>query len=256
MNWFSQRLQDLSAWPINLVRDLPRRAGRVGQSALAAAQGTLFFLPELLDAIRYDEAQEWTRFKAGRVIFWSHGLLAQFFDLVSGPEFVQVLMRPLGQATPLSPGEIATASQVLGPQALRFNEVRVLEGGLFAYVFRLNGNLAFATWRTVCLPSSGRHTREDRSILVHELTHVYQYERVGSRYLGEAIYMLIKTQRDCYNYGGPEGLAQADRSGVHYRDFNREQQAMIAQDFYTLRARGQDVTAYEPFIRQLQAGQL
>lgn len=256
MSWFSQRLLDLSAWPINLVRDLPRRAGRVGRSALIAAQGTLFFLPELLDAQRYNETQAWARYKAGRVIFWSHGLLAQLFDLVSGPELIQLLMRPLAHATPLSEEEVASVSEVLGPHALRFREVRVLESGLFNYVFRFNGNLAFAAWRTVCLPVSGHHTRADRSILVHELTHVYQYERVGTRYLGEAIYMLMKTQRDCYNYGGPAGLAAAARSGVRYRDFNREQQAMIAQDFYILKARGEDVTAYEPFIRQLQAGEL
>jgi hypothetical protein len=256
MNWFSQRLQDLSAWPINLVRDLPRRTGRVGQSALNAAQGVLFFLPELLDALRYNEAKAWARFKAGRTIFWSHGLLAQLFDLVSGPELIQFLMRPLAHATALTPDEIASVSAVLGPKALRFREVRVLEGGLFDYVFRLNGNLAFAAWRTVCLPASGPHTRADRSILVHELTHVYQYERVGTRYLGEAIYMLLKTQRDCYSYGGRAGLTAAERSGVRYRDFNREQQAMITQDFYALRDRGEDVTAYEPFIRQLRAGQL
>ena len=202
-SWFGQRGQDLLLWPINLVRDFPRRFARLLGTVLGAGQGLLFLLPELLDALRFGETRRWLRYKVGRILFWSHALLAQSFDLVGGPEICQLLLRPLGHATPLTSAEVANLQAVLGSDAIRVAEVRVLEGGLMDTLFRLNGNLAFAAWRTVCLPTRGHHTRANAPIVMHELTHVYQYERVGSRYLGEAIYMLIKTKRDCYNYGGP-----------------------------------------------------
>jgi hypothetical protein len=92
--------------------------------------------------------------------------------------------------------------------------------------------------------------------VVHELTHVYQYERVGSRYLGEAIYMLIKTRRDCYNYGGTQGLIAACAVGRQYRHYNREQQAMITQDYYNRSVKGLALDSYEPFIAQVRSGVL
>lgn len=255
-SWLAQRGHDLMRWPINLVRDFPRRAGRLLGNLLGGAQGLLFLLPELLDALRYGETRRWLRYRAGRVLFWSHALLAQSFDLVGGPEICQLLLRPLGRATPLTSAEAAHLQAVLGPNAVRVAEVRVLEGGLMDRLFQLNGNLAFAAWRTVCLPTEGGHTRANAPIVMHELTHVYQYERIGSRYLGEAIYMLIKTKRDCYNYDGPAGLSLACATGVAFCDYNREQQAMIVQDYFDLLQRQADVRPYEPFIAQLRHGRL
>lgn len=254
--WFGQRLQDLFLWPINLVRDFPVRASRLGGSWGTAVQGLLFLLPELLDALRHGETGRWLRFKAGRVFFWLHAVLAQLFDLAGGPEIIQIMIRPWAQATPLSATEMAALDRVFAPGALRTGEIRILQGGLLNLVFQLNGNLAFAAWRTVCLPTDAPHARHNLPLLIHELTHVYQYERIGSRYLGEAIYMLIKTRRDCYHYGGPGGLLLACATGTRLGDFNREQQAMIAQDFFTLLSREADWSAYEPFIRELREGHL
>ena len=124
------------------------------------------------------------------------------------------------------------------------------------WIFAHNGNLAFTTWHTVNFPRNGRHTRANRAILVHEVAHVYQYEQVGSRYLGEAIYMLIKTKRDCYAYGGVEGLQQDWAAGKRYRDYNREQQAQIVQDYFSRCERGQDVAAYEPFMVEVRLGEV
>ena len=66
--------------------------------------------------------------------------------------------------------------------------------------------------------------------------------------------MLVKTKRDCYDYGGRNGLLIACSSGTHYCDYNREQQAMIVQDYCALQHTGADVSAYRPFIKELQEG--
>ena len=254
--WLGERLRDLSMWPVNLVRDFPIRAGRLLRTLERAINGLLFFIPELLDAVRHREFRSWPRLKFGRFADWIHQLLTQLFDLFGGPELAEFLIHFTTNTTPLSGEEITIISNILGPQAMRYGDVRVVEGGLFDLIFRLNGNLAFATWHSINLPRTGRHTRQNRGIVVHELTHVYQYERVGTRYLGEAIYMLIKTKRDCYNYGGTQGLNSACTLGRRYRHYNREQQAMITQDYYDRSQKGLDVTSYEPFLAQVRSGEL
>ena len=254
--WLGERLRDFFMWPTNLVRDLPIRIGRLLVTFIRAIDAILFTIPELLDAVRNRETRSWLGYKAGRFFDWLHQFLTQIFDLFGGPEIFEFLFHLLTKTTPLSGSEVATISSILGPEAMRYGDVRVVQGGIFDLVFKLNGNLAFATWHSINLPRTGRHNRENRSIVVHELTHVYQYERVGSRYLGEAIYMLIKTKRDCYNYGGPDGLSNACLAGRKYRQFNREQQAMITQDYYSRCERDLDISSYEPFIAQVRIGEI
>ncbi len=142
---------------------------------------------------------------------------------------------------------------MLGPNAVRYQDVRIAEGGVLKWVFARNGQRAFATFHTINLPRRGLHQRSNTDIVVHEIVHVYQYERAGSRYFAEA---LVGQHEDGYNYGGPEGLKAALSQGKQLKHFNREQQAQIAQDYYAaLRSHG-DVTAYVPFIRQLREGAL
>lgn len=248
--WLADRLRDLTLWPINLVRDGPVRLTRLLSTGVHGGRGALTLLTDGW------QAQRRGRERLNGLADGLHQALAQLFDLAGGPEIAQFFVRSVTHSTPLTEQEVAMVTAVFGPHALRFDEVRVAEGGLLDLVFHYNGNLAFAIWRTICLPHTGPHTRAARPIVVHELTHVYQYENIGSRYLGEAVYVLIKTRRDCYNYGGGAGLGQAWQEGRCYRDYNREQQAKITQDYYFLREEGSDVTAYEPFMAQVRAGEI
>ena len=139
---------------------------------------------------------------------------------------------------------------VLGDHAVRWEDVRVGEGGLLALIFKINKDRAFTTWHTINISTA---ERANRAIMVHELTHVYQYEKVGTLYLGQAIHAQATIG---YGYGEAAGLQNRRAAGAHFRDFNREQQAQIAQDYYTLTTTGGDVSAYEPFIAELRAGEL
>lgn len=258
-NWISERLRDAAMWPINLVRDFPARLGRVLVTLWLGIVSVLQFFPEAARVMQ-DQNEglgRWLGYKTGRVVFWMHRLINELFDLVGGPELGEFFFHLITNTTPLTGAEIAKVNAVLSPNGLRYDNVRVAEGGLLEHViFRLNGNLAFATWHTINLPRTGRHRRDNFPLVMHELTHVYQYEQVGTRYLGEAIYMLIKTKRDCYNYGFIEGLVTAVSQGKSYADYNREQQAMIVQDYCTLMEKGHDTAAYEPFLSQLRSGKL
>lgn len=223
--WFMERTRDLLLWPINLVRDMPGRASRL-LSALSP----------------HERGWRW----------WLHTFFCAIFDLIGGPEIAQFFMHLGMYTTPLSQAEITAVSSVLGSRAIRWGEVRIAEGGILKLVFRYNGNRAFATWHTVHFPGTGKRARSNLSLLVHELTHVYQYETVGTRYIGEAVAAQMAMGAACYDYGGPAGLFNAHYAKKLYCQFNREAQAQIAQDFYARREAGNDVSDYQSFIAELQ----
>ena len=65
-------------------------------------------------------------------------------------------------------------------------------------------------------------------ILVHEMTHIWQYKKHGSCYITEALY--AQRWGGGYNYGGEEALLK--NSTVGMKAFNFEQQAEIVEDYY------------------------
>lgn len=85
-----------------------------------------------------------------------------------------------------------------------------------------------------------------RSILIHELVHVWHYEQLGAAYLVRSL--RGQRSREGYDYGGVEAIR-----GRSFLDFNLEQQAEIVMDFYRLqhgikpewgKAKWQDIDAY------------
>lgn len=258
--WLKERLRDAWLWPLNLVRDFPARSGRLAATFFAGGK-TLLLLPLFIWRVRHRQTfwQE-TRGWVGPMSIWLHLFLVQLFDLVGGPEICQFVMHLGMHTTPLTAAEWAAAQTIFGPKNLRYHDVRVAHGGILNAIFRYNGGLAFATWYTIHLPGGenrvgergGGNGRQNLSLLIHELTHIFQYHHVGTRYLGEAIYYLITTRRDCYQYGGFAGLSACWQQGKKFSQFNREQQAQIIQDYFVKFQTRQDVTAYLPYLAQLQ----
>ena len=73
----------------------------------------------------------------------------------------------------------------------------------------------------------------------------------------------IRAQRTTgYCYGGWQQLEEDRGNGKHYRDYNREQQGKIAQDYYSevvtkgLSAEDLIRQAYEALIAELRNGEL
>ena len=252
--WSGDRVGDLATWAVHLIRDLPVRTGRLALTLWAAVLGLISLVP---NAVRAWRAGRWAGLKAwARVAVlhtggWLATLLTRVADLIGLPELLDFLWRTASHISPLTGAEIAAASRVLGPTALRWGDVRVAQGGLLGLWYRLKGDRAFNMFYTVNLPRGGPHARENLDILIHELVHVYQYERVGSVYGAESLYA---QKTDGYNYGGAEGLRQARSEGKRFCAFNREQQASIVQDYYLQLCHGWDATDYEPFIAEMRAG--
>jgi hypothetical protein len=256
--WLGERLRDAAMWAVNLVRDLPARIGRLATTLIEGLSGVVTFIPEAIRALASGGLKgfaSWLWEKAKKGGAWVLTLLSRVFDVLGGPEAFEFIMHLLTKARPLTPEEITAASSVLGPGAVRWGDVRVSEGGVLAIVFALNNDRAFTTFHTINLaPNDGI------DVVVHELTHVYQYERAGGVYIGQAIHAQATVG---YGYGGGAGLVADKAAGKHYRDYNREQQAQIAQDYYNLVIVGGGTSlsadqqaAYQFFIGELRAGDL
>ncbi len=186
-------------------------------------------------------------------------MIFRVFDALCGPRLFEIIWHILTKVSALSETEINAASSVLGTNAIRYGIVRVAEGGLLAVIFRLNRRRAFTTFHTINLPGSGGHSRSQLNIVVHELIHVYQFELVGSIYIWQA----LRAQRATgYWYGEWQQLEEDWSDGTHFRDYNREQQGQIGQDYYSevvakgLLAEDPVRQAYEPFIDELRNGDL
>lgn len=255
--WIKERLRDAWLWPLNLVRDFPARSGRLAATLFAGGKA-LFLVPLFIwQAMSQQTFQQAAKHWARQMGVWLHLFLVQLFDLVGGPEICQFVMHLGMHTTPLTAEELTAVQPIFGSDNLRYQDVRVAQGGILNVIFRYNGGLAFATWHTIHLPigmeeKERRNGRHNLSLLIHELTHVFQYHHVGSRYIGEAVYYLISTQRDCYQYGGSAGLQSCWQQGKTFAQFNREQQAQIIQDYFAKLQAKQDTAAYLPYLAQLQ----
>jgi len=255
VQWLGERAKDARQWLRNLVRFLPARMARLAVTLQAGLYGLLLFAPGGLRVWRRGgrtEVQPWLRTRQQQGSLRLVQLLLQVLDLFGVPEVFALVWRGLTRTSRLTVAEIAAAAAVLGPAALRYEDVRIAEGGILQLVFRFNGNRAFAVFHTINLPATGRHTRDHLDIVLHELVHVYQYERAGSRYFAEA---LLAQRREGYGYGGAEGLHLAHSHGRRLRDFNREQQAQIVQDYF-VHLDEVERTAYEPYIGELREGRI
>jgi hypothetical protein len=254
--WLVQRGEDVRQWFVHLVRFLPLRVARLAVTLWTGLVGVLAFAPGGWRVWRHgggQHARPWLRSRRRQGGLRLLEIAWDVLDVFGVPEVFALAWRSLTRVTPLTSEERAAAESVLGPGRLRYGDVRVAQGGVLRLIFRVNGNRAFAAFHTINLPETGRHTRDRLDIVIHELVHVYQYERAGSRYLTEA---LLAQREEGYGYGESAGLHYAHSHGRRYCDFNREQQAQIVQDYFVRSRCGDDCAAYEPFMGELREGRI
>lgn len=89
--------------------------------------------------------------------------------------------------------------------------------------------------------------------LIHELTHVWQYQHMGWGYLLKALNVQIQHGAGAYHFGGEDGL-RLRGSSARLRDFNLEQQGDIARSYYERLRLGEDTGAWKHFIAEMRGG--
>ncbi len=92
-------------------------------------------------------------------------------------------------------------------------------------------------------------------VFVHELVHVWQFQNLGSIYIGRAL--KAQLNKNPYDYGGPEDLMRQMIKGKKLLDYSFEQQAEIIEDYYRLGQfkdwqRPINLAVYEYFKQDLQ----
>jgi hypothetical protein len=101
-------------------------------------------------------------------------------------------------------------------------------------------------------PSADHPDYSDMQWLIHEMTHSWQYQHTGIGYLFRALWAQIRLKDKAYDFGDVQGLVKARQKGLTLFSFNPEAQASIVETYYEHKFREWDVSAFLPYIEDLQ----
>lgn len=179
---------------------------------------------------------------------WLATLALQNLEIVGLGEAYETIMDLIKFNTRvLSPSELKAAKSIFGT-SINFDFVRVDTGAMVGPLVTKRAYTSFHTinsWGT-----------ESKDVMIHELTHVWQYENAGAIYMPQAVHAQV--WGGGYDYGDVANLRLKQRAGEGLLSFNREQQAQIVQDFYSLRQTGSvdrsaatpaDLPLYADFVK-------
>jgi hypothetical protein len=164
--------------------------------------------------------------KNGKWWFWFPVLMFKVIDVTLLPEIMSLLFSFVKfNSRKLTPTEIAEAKKVFGNN-LNYNQIQVDENSLFAWMgskFNKINHLGVVVFNSInfnCKLNCNCYNH-DMGWMIHELTHILQFNKVGSAYIFYALY----AQHTSGYYVG-------DVTNKKLEDFNFEQQAEIARFYY------------------------
>ncbi len=151
----------------------------------------------------------------------------------------------------LTDREIDIARSVFG-NSINLDLVRIDEYAITASD-SINGGRAYTTFHTI---NNWGGLSDDE--LIHELTHVWQFENFGAVYIPRALD--AQGSDDGYDYGGVSELLNQMSQGKGLSSFNYEQQGQIVQDYYKLILAGmangqysQDLAIYAYYVDEVSS---
>ena len=151
-------------------------------------------------------------------------------DCLYLPELLMLLNRIFKTNTRrLTTDEIALARSIFG-DSINYKKVWIDER---AHIGCRQHHLAYVGF---CVINAWGPLSEP--LYLHEMVHVWQYQRLGSVYIPRALY--AQRTPAGYNYGGIAGLRRAAEQGRGLADFNFEQQGDLVADYFCL------LQGYEP----------
>jgi hypothetical protein len=170
-------------------------------------------------------------------------------EVVALPELLETIWDwAYWHSRPLTQEEIAVGKSVFG-DSVNYKRVRVNER---ERLFSKRAATAYVTFYTI-----NYWGKMSNAHFLHELTHVWQYQHLGTRYMLWAIQG--QHSEKGYNYGGEAALSAHQKIGL--RAFNLEQQADIVSDYYQLKhnfgthwisRNPQFLPLFEPYIAELR----
>lgn len=189
---------------------------------------------------------------AARFSLWLGEFLFLFLDILGVPEWYEIGNCWIkGNSRPLTGEEKQLAGYIFG-NTLPLDRLQLDERariGPKQYHFCYVSFCVINSWETM-----------PPAILVHELVHVWQFQRYGSPYILRAL--LAQRTPMGYDYGGLEALQRVSEQGLGLEAFNYEQQASIIEDYFRLHRTGfarwsadavkKQLSTYQYFVDSLQ----
>ncbi len=216
-------------------------------------------LSRLIAGIGQGITWKWIKQALIDAAFWAFDLVVQALEVTGIVDALQLIWGLIFHTRELTDAEIAASKAVHGEHLIPYGKTRVDQHSFLVrlgkWVNQLFGDKtaterAITTFHIIHAPEV-----LDIETAVHELTHVAQYEHIGAVYMPQALH--AQTSEMGYDYGD---LVRARADGKHYKDFNREQQAQIAEDYYLV-TNGRPSwfhgteAGLKPFIDEMRAGQ-
>ncbi len=143
----------------------------------------------------------------------------------------------------LTPYEAGEAHKVFG-SALDTSDVRISEGSFMSV-----GGFARTLYNHIYFPGDSFNGSGFMPWLIHELTHVWQYQR-GADFPG----MIWEAVVGIYDYGGEPALLEDWENGKAFDEYTTEQQGDILEDYYKALISNSNVSAFQPFVDQVRTG--
>jgi len=182
---------------------------------------------------------------------WAVDLIMLFLDLIGIAEFYETLADWIKWNTrPLTAEERRIGQSIFG-ESLDWERVRIDDKAMLG---PKQHKICYVSGYTI-----NSWGAMHGALLVHELTHVWQYHHFGLAYIPRALRAYHSGIG--YDYGGQEELRRVRTAGGCLTDFNYEQQGDIIADYYRLRigrppqwgfAGMDDLPLYAYFLKDLQ----
>ena len=102
------------------------------------------------------------------------------------------------------------------------------------------------------LPATDHPLFHQMGWLIHELTHCWQYQRMGWKYLFLALKAQLRLRERAYDFGGAAAISKSPTVEKKLIRYNLEQQGEIARQYYEHVRRGEDTLAWQPLVEEFQ----
>ncbi|MFT4758951.1 MAG: hypothetical protein ACI9XO_001021 [Paraglaciecola sp.] len=238
MNINQQNTQHFGNRLLDIVKLFPKRITRL---FLHFWNGPLFFISK--------NAQNQLFIKS--IAFWWWELSCHILELFGIAEWYEAACGIYKKETRLlNAFELVMAKEIFG-NTINYARVRIDET---AEIACKKSQLKYVSFYTI--NSWGRMSDY---IFIHEMVHVWQYQKFGAVYIPKALKVHL-TKGMGYNYGGLLTLQNAMNNNGKFLDFNFEQQGDIVADYFRIRcgdepiwgnATDEYLPVYEYFIAQL-----
>lgn len=179
---------------------------------------------------------------------WIYDLGAYMADLIFLPEIYQSIRILVSTSIHKLSEEDRYQAQTYFGQSIDLHQVMIYP--TMSKWIRKRAH-AYVTFNTI---NYYRHI--STPILMHELVHIWQYQRFGSMYIFRAL--SAQRSKDGYDYGGVEALYLDMMNQKQFWDFNFEQQGSIVEDYARvllapqLQVSPMAIATYEYFISQIK----